>query len=177
MVNFLPDSWGFLGEGADIAATSLRHWCWVGVALRCRLSKQEPRVLVGCYLNYCIFKWFKIMDWAWQYRILRNIRYFCQMPKMPRLLSRSAHCPHDDLEQNKKNKLGLNWAELSSNLNWTLLLLRLAKLHLWLPTTITNHWALLPITCRLACLLACFFCQAQFKFSTSSVQFELRPET
>ena len=32
------------------------------------------------------------------------------------------------------DKLGLNWAKLSSNWNWALLSLRFAALHWWLPT-------------------------------------------
>ena len=40
-----------------------------------------------------------------------------------------------------KNKLGLNWAKLSSNWNWDLLWLRFAALYWWVQTTITYHWA------------------------------------
>ena len=68
------------------------------------------------------------------------------------------------LDFKKINKLGLNWAKLSSNWNWGLLWLRFAVLHWWLPTTIAYpepnkpanllaYWLAYLLTCMLTCLL------------------------
>ena len=72
------------------------------------------------------------------------------------------------------NKLGLNWAKLSSNWNWGLLWLRFATLHWWLPTTISYPYKLVNLvistylhtsllTCMLACLLAFLYTGLQMR--------------
>ena len=78
------------------------------------------------------------------------------------------------LSDNRKNKLGLNWAKLSFNWNWALLWLRFATLHWWLPITITYPELNKPVnlvtstylhtrllTCMLACLLTFLYTYQQ----------------
>ena len=93
---------------------------------------------------------------AWPSLAPAYLIYFSDGPRRRRPVSK------------RKNKLGLNWAKLSSNWNWGLLWLRFAALHWWLPTTIAYPEPNKPVnllaywlaylhayllTCMLTCLL------------------------